>query len=106
MEAGEWGTRSQIFFGSFYGEAIELAAGQAYTRPVTDRPYGGIVWSGSGSLNGAAVAVRDYRKPPVEEVFHEFLVTPGGAFALRNTGTDILRVYVVFPIGTNPDDVA
>ena len=62
-----------------------------YTRPPTDKPYAGIVWSGKGTLNGAPldVDVSDCK---------EFLVVPGTPAEFCNTGDAILLVYTAWPI--------
>jgi hypothetical protein len=38
LEEGAWGRRYRTFFDNFYGEGIELKAGENYTRAADERP--------------------------------------------------------------------
>lgn len=74
----------------FYGEGYEVLAGKTFTRKADERPYGGVVWSGNGKINGNEINAVDNEKK-------EFLVTPGHD-ALIEAGTQDLKLYVVFPL--------
>lgn len=89
----------QIFQDYFYGEAIELQAGAKFTRDADERPYAGIVWSGTGSANGRALAHDS------DDGGSEFLVTPGSTVEFANTGDIPLLIYTVFPIPDDPPPV-
>jgi hypothetical protein len=91
LESGAWGRRLQIFFDRFYGEALEINSGCAYPCPADDRPWAGLVWSGTGAV-GAAPLRDDLHAPG-----NEFLVVPGHAVKLRNDGLAKLVVYRFFP---------
>lgn len=92
LKTGPWGRRLQIFFDPFYGEALEIEPGQAYTRASDGRPFAGIVWCGEGALNGSAIGDLSTEAP------REFLVAPGRDAAFVNTGARPLYVYTVFPM--------
>lgn len=92
LEAGPWGRRLRIFFDRFYGEGIEIEPGRRYTRAADPRPWAGIVWSGSGQLNGHRIGMRE------TEGMTEFLVAPAHAASFVNDGELTLRVYTVFPL--------
>jgi hypothetical protein len=92
LESGAWGRRLQIFFGRFYGEALELNSGCVFTCPAVDRPWAGLVWSGTGAVD--ATPVRDDPQAPE----NEFLVVPGHAVRLRNDGPAKLVLYRFFPL--------
>jgi len=76
---------------SGYGEAFEIEPGQTFVRPRDERPFAGIVWSGSGKLNGNDIDVMNNAKK-------EFLVTPKTDITIINTGKTPLLMYTVFPI--------
>jgi hypothetical protein len=91
LENGAWGRRLQIFFDRFYGEALEINSGGAYLCPADNRPWTGLIWSGTGLIDAT----------PVRDDFHapdnEFLVVPGRGVKLWNTGSTKLIVYRIFP---------
>jgi hypothetical protein len=91
LESGVWGRRLQIFFDRFYGEALEINSRCVYTCTTDDRPWVGLVWSGTGAVDAAPVQ-DDPHTPD-----NEFLVTPGHAVKLRNDGVAKLIVYRFFP---------
>lgn len=93
LESGPWGRRLRIFFDRFYGEGIEVDPSQRYVRPADPRPWAGIVWSGTGQLNGYRIGVRG------TGAMAEFLVAPGHEATFENDGDVTLRVYTVFPLG-------
>ena len=96
LESGPWGRRLRIFFDEFYGEALEIHPGRAYTCKAQERPVAGIVWSGRGTLNGQPVA--DISGPaPVE-----FLITPGHDAHFENTSGVTLMVYLIYPMQRPP----
>ncbi len=94
LQQGPWGRQFQTFFGQFYGEAFEIAPGQSWVRNADVRPFTGIVWSGHGLLNGNEINAANREKK-------EFLVVPGTAITVKNTGETTLMVYTVFPIFPN-----
>ena len=91
IEQGPWGRRLQIFFHQFYGEALELNPGSAWRRAADDRPWGGIIWSGSGAVNGLALSAE-------ADSHREFFCTPGHAVRITNSGSSMLILYVVYPM--------
>lgn len=90
LEKGDWGQRMQLFYHDFYGEGFEINAKQSYTRVADNRPYAGIVWSGSGTINGHKLDVNDSHA-------REFLVTPGSSVTFTSEGDTPLLCYTVFP---------
>lgn len=92
LEQGDWGRRLQIFFDGFYGEAIEVKPKKMYTRPATEKPYAGMVWSGTGELNDQDVDCEN-------KLRKEFLVTPNTLLFVNNMKSNHpLLIYTVFPI--------
>ena len=51
LAQGAWGRRYRIFFGTFYGEGWEIKAGHEITFEKR-RAVGGVLWEGSGLING------------------------------------------------------
>eukprot|EP01114_Cavostelium_apophysatum_P024899 TRINITY_DN9947_c0_g1_i2.p1 TRINITY_DN9947_c0_g1~~TRINITY_DN9947_c0_g1_i2.p1 ORF type:complete len:403 (+),score=104.80 TRINITY_DN9947_c0_g1_i2:19-1227(+) len=90
IEQGDFGRTIQIFFDGFYGEGYEVKAGQTYTRAADKRPFGGVVWSGEGLLNGNPVSATD-------DNCKEFLVVPNTPLEIKATAKPLF-LYVVFPL--------
>jgi hypothetical protein len=109
LEEGNWGRRFQIFFDEFYGEGFEVRQGHSYQRPPSTPlppttiinseekkgleeplPWGGIVWSGKGDLNGNPLDAEN-------DLQSEFLVLPGVTATFKAI-TSSLYVYTVFPL--------
>jgi len=90
LEQGEWGRTIQIFFDGFYGEGFEIQPHQKWERKIDKRPFGGIVWSGKGFLNGNKVDVNDHS-------CQEFLIIPNTKLCIE-AGDIPLLLYVVFPL--------
>lgn len=98
IEQGDWGCRFQMFFFKFYGEGFEIATGASYTRAPDARPFGGIAWSGQGTINGEKLDAS-------ENGANEFLVVSGHALTLENShASDRLIVYTVFPYDESIED--
>ncbi len=92
LEQGDWGRRLQIFFDGFYGEALEVKPKKMYTRPADEKPYAGMVWSGTGELNDQEVDCEN-------KLRKEFLVTPNTLLFVNNMKSNHpLLIYTVFPI--------
>ena len=95
LSSGAWGRHCRIFFDRFYGESFEVAPGASWTRPGSAAPFGCIVWTGVGRVNGCAIDA-------VDKAAREFLVTPGVEMTLDNTGAGPLMVFSVFPLDFTP----
>lgn len=90
LNEGDWGRRIQIFFDGFYGEGFEINQSCSWTRPADRRPFAGVVWSGSGLLNGNVIEAGN-------EKCQEFLVVANTEVTIKGTSTEPVRLYVVFP---------
>ena len=90
ISTGDWGTRSQIFFDMFYGEAIEMNPNSQITLPISNQPYAGIVWSGKGLINNNRLDVDN-------ELAKEFLITPNTEVTIQNEENKKLLIYTVYP---------
>jgi hypothetical protein len=94
LEQESWGRRCQLFYHCFYGEGIIINPGFSYTR-IADkdgRPFAAIVWSGTGTVNGLAVASGSDGRD-------EFIVAPGHSVTYDNTkGNGQLLILSVYPI--------
>jgi len=90
IDQGDWGRKLQIFFDGFYGEGFEISPHKTYKRKSDSRPFGGIIWSGSGKLNGNPVDVKNQEAK-------EFLVVPNTELEIV-AGAEPLLIYVVFPL--------
>eukprot|EP01116_Phalansterium_solitarium_P024374 TRINITY_DN891_c0_g1_i1.p1 TRINITY_DN891_c0_g1~~TRINITY_DN891_c0_g1_i1.p1 ORF type:complete len:409 (+),score=111.31 TRINITY_DN891_c0_g1_i1:644-1870(+) len=95
LSEGSWGRQLQIFFDGFYGEGFEILPGGSWTRPADARPFGGIIWSGKGRINGNDVAAG-------AEWSSEFLVVPNTPFTVECTGDRPLLIYAAFPLEDYP----
>ncbi len=91
IEEGFWGRRLQIFFGEFYGEAIELSLGTSWTHPPAEEPFAGLVWSGSGLLNGVPIGATSSK-------MREFLAIPQASLTLESDSHDPLVMFTFFPL--------
>lgn len=91
LESGSWGRRFQIFFDEFYGEGFEVLPGHSYSRPASETPWGGLVWSGKGELNGNLLDALDALRS-------EFLILPGNIATFQATQDSTLYLYTVFPL--------
>lgn len=90
LEQGDWGRRIQIFFDGFYGEGFEVNPGHSFTRSSDERPMGGTVWSGKGSINNNALDAE-------KEDCKEFLIVPNTKVTIQAHDSKLL-IYVVFPL--------
>lgn len=97
LEEGPWGRRLQIFFDAFYGEALEVRPGQRVVRAASAEPWGAIVWSGQGRVNGAEVAPYAGGEASAGRP-SEWLVAPGHAVEVEAEGQGTLAIYSVFPV--------
>ena len=75
----------------FYGEGYVIEPGKVFTRASDDRPFAGIVWSGSGLLNGMEINCENNER-------REFLVTPNSQAQFGNTSSLQLIIFVIFPM--------
>lgn len=91
IDEGTWGRRLRTFFDAFHGESIELLPGASWRRPVSDEPFAGLVWSGSGRLNGAPIGAEVERG-------REFLATPQAKLNLESDPRDPLVIFTFFPL--------
>lgn len=88
---GDWGCSKQLFYHMFYGEGYVIEPGKVFTRASDKRPFAGIVWSGSGLLNGMDINCNNNEK-------REFLVTPNSEIQFENHGSLQLIIFVIFPM--------
>jgi len=91
IQEGRWGKWLQIFFHEFYGEGIEINPADKFTRESDSRPYAGIVWSGTGTVNGNILDATNLKQK-------EFLIVPNTKAEFVNTGDKVLYIYTVFPL--------
>ncbi|XP_065188015.1 uncharacterized protein LOC135818546 isoform X1 [Sycon ciliatum] len=93
LSSGDWGRQTRLFYHDFYGEGFEILPGHSFTRPKGPQPIAGIVWSGSGSLNGLPVSA-------VDDESREFLVCPQFPCHIENpeSSSSTLIVFTVFPM--------
>jgi len=97
LDEGDWGRRMRLFYHDFYGEGFEINSKKSYTRQADDRPYAGIVWSGSGTINGQKLDVADAS-------CREFLITPNTAVTFESSSDTPLLCYTVFPFELQTED--
>ena len=88
---GDWGYSKQLFYHMFYGEGYVIEPGKVFTRDPDMRPFAGIVWSGSGLLNGMEINHNSNER-------REFLVTPNSKVEFKNNGSLQLIIFVIFPM--------
>ena len=88
---GDWGYCKQLFYHMFYGEGYVIEASKVFTRAPDVRPFAGIVWSGSGLLNGMEINCDNNER-------REFLVTPNNEAQFENNGSLQLIIFVIFPM--------
>ena len=88
---GDWGYSKQLFYHIFYGEGYVIEPGKVFTRGPDKRPFAGIVWSGSGLLNGIEIKCNNNER-------REFLVTPNSETQFKNNGSFQLIIFVIFPM--------
>ena len=88
---GDWGYCKQLFYHMFYGEGYVIEPGKVFITSPDARPFAGIVWSGSGLLNGMEINCNINER-------REFLITPNSDAHFENTGTLQLIIFVIFPM--------
>lgn len=91
LSQGDWGYSKQLFYHIFYGEGYVIEPGKVFTRAPDKRPFAGIVWSGSGLLNGIEIKCNNNER-------REFLVTPNSEAQFENNGLFQLIIFVIFPM--------
>jgi len=91
LQQGDWGYCKQLFYHMFYGEGYVIEPGKVFTRAPDKRPFAGIVWSGSGLLNGMDINCNNNKR-------REFLVTPNSEVQFENNGSLQLIIFVIFPM--------
>lgn len=88
---GKWGYCKRLFYHMFYGEGYVIEPGKVFTRSPDKRPFAGIVWSGSGLLNGMEINCTNNERK-------EFLVTPNSEAQFENSGSFQLIIFIIFPM--------